>query len=113
MIFGDYDVKPARITITDVNGHTQDLTLTVQPGGQDGLIQGAYAALNFSDLFSDGGSTWNGYMKINFDAPKEPYTAFDYVELSTQPLSLVPEPTSLAMLGVGRIASVGFATQPP
>jgi hypothetical protein len=111
MIFGDYEVRPARIAITNANGDSQFLPLTVQPPGNDGLIQAAYATLNFGDLFADGGSVWNGYLKIDFDAPREPYTAFDYVELSTDPIAIapVPEPASLAMLGVGAPAALGVA----
>ncbi len=83
MIFGDYDVSPAKITITRANGTTQSLTVSAQPTAADGLIQNATASLKFSDVFTDGGSVWHGFLKVDFKAPKEPYTAFDYVELST------------------------------
>jgi hypothetical protein len=35
---------------------------------------------------------------VDFQAPDEPYTAFDYVELS--PAALVPEPASLVIFVV-------------
>ena len=86
LIFGDYDVTPADIVITRANGSTQTINLTVQPGNADGLIQAATASLKFSDVFTDGGLVYTGSLKVDFNAPREPYTAFDYVELSTVPV---------------------------
>jgi hypothetical protein len=39
---------------------------------------------------------------VDFVAPREPYTAFDYVELSLDPITVdVPEPATLGLLGLG------------
>ena len=51
--------------------------------GLDGVIQAKTAFFAFNRVFTrraDG--DWQGYVKIVFDAPEEPWTAFDYVELS-------------------------------
>jgi len=111
VIFGDYDVAPADIVITTNNGFNSagdifTLPLVTQPSGQDGLIQSAFLTLDFFDVFSDGGSVWNGFLDVDFAAYSEPYTAFDFVELSTSPISpepevQVPEPSSLVLLALG------------
>ena len=102
LVFGDYDVTPAQIQITSASGLARDLGLMQQNNAtSDGLIQAATANLTFSDVFTDGGSVWRGSLNVDFLAPNEPYTAFDYVELSTIPLVGVPEPSSALMLGSG------------
>ena len=40
LVFGDYDVSPASIQVDGVV-----VPLTVQGGGQDGLVQRAYASV--------------------------------------------------------------------
>jgi hypothetical protein len=104
MVFGDYDVTPAQITITRADGTLETLFVSTQPNSEDGLIQAATATLLFSDVFKDGGSVWNGSLKVDFVAPNEPYTAFDYVELSTVALAPVPEPSSLVLGCLGLVS---------
>jgi hypothetical protein len=107
VIFGDYDVVPANITLSYASAPAVTLALTTQPGNADGLIQAATANLAFSDVFtSDGAGGWNGFLRVNFVAPNEPYTAFDYAELSaTQiPFTPVPEPSMLSLLAFALIA---------
>jgi hypothetical protein len=99
LIFGDYDVFPASIVITRANNTTDILPVATQPNSQDGLIQAATTTLQFGDVFTDGGSVWHGFLKVDFVAPNEPYTAFDYVELSTTAL-VVPEPGPLALVAL-------------
>jgi len=107
LIFGDYDVTPANVTITLANNSTKVLGLTTQDNSvANGLIQAATVTLLFSDVFTDGGSVWNGSLKVDFVAPNEPYTAFDYVELSTVPLIATPEPPALSMMSIGLTAVV-------
>jgi hypothetical protein len=103
-LFGDYDVVPADITLTFASAATRTLALTTQPGAADGLIQASFANLAFGDVFtSDGSGGWNGFLRVDFIAPNEPYTAFDFTELSTTQISAepVPEPTSILLLGSG------------
>ena len=110
LVFGDYEVFPAEIRITDVKGDARIITLMRQGRGDDGLIQAATANLKFDEIFTDAGSVYSGFLKVDFIAPNEPYTAFDYVELS--PTALVPEPASLAMLGAGALCLICYAKKP-
>ncbi|WP_191965282.1 PEP-CTERM sorting domain-containing protein [Marinobacter halotolerans] len=103
MVFADYDVTPAAIDFVFASGSK---TIGVTPqnnSSNDGLIQGAFATLDFYDVFTNTGSgIWGGEVAVNFDAPREPYTAFDYVELSVEPLVVdVPEPGTLALFALG------------
>lgn len=39
--------------------------------------------LDFDEIFTaDGDGNWDGFVRVVFFAPNDPYTAFDYVELS-------------------------------
>jgi hypothetical protein len=107
VLFGDYDVVPANITLTFASAPTRTLALATQPNAADGLIQAAFATLLFNEVFTaDGSGGWNGYLRVDFNAPNEPYTAFDFTELSTAPIqtSPVPEPGSLLLVGSGAVA---------
>jgi hypothetical protein len=110
VIFGDYDVMPAGVQLDFASAAQQQIALTTQPGGQDGLIQAATANLSFFDVFtSDMGTGYDGYLKVTFVAPNEPFTAFDFVELSATRIPFgVPEPASLGLLGVA-LASLAAA----
>ena len=100
VIFGDYDVVPASITLSYKSAASQTVALTLQPGGADGLIQAATANLSFFDVYtSDGSGGWNGFLQVDFVAPNEPYTAFDYAELSAT--ALVPTPPVLPLVAIG------------
>ena len=70
-IFGDYDVTPASIT---VDGAT--VALTTQGGGNDGLVQAAYATVPWAAMT-------DGAIVITVNAPNEPYLTFDYALLDT------------------------------
>ncbi len=107
LIFADYDVTPAALDFTFAGG-TQTLSLTAQNNGpDDGLIQAAYAELDFYDVFTWNTelNVWSGYVGVDFDAPNEPYTAFDYVELSVDRIE-VPTPAVLPLLLLGGLALV-------
>ncbi|WP_165250892.1 hypothetical protein [Paludisphaera soli] len=103
LLFGDYDVTPASIRIVKADGSAEILGLRQQNNTRnDGLIQAATAVLAFSDVFADGGDSWIGSLIVDFRAPNEPYTAFDFVELSTAALVRpVPEPSALAASAIG------------
>ncbi len=111
MLFGDYDVQPATIDFAFAGG-TSTLGLSAQNNGpNDGLIQAAFVLLDFSDVFTWDAinNEWDGYVAVDFNAPNEPYTAFDFVELSLVAIQAdVPEPSSIAMLGLG-LAGLGLA----
>lgn len=109
LLFGDYDVSPADIDLLfpGTGAASRSIALTLQAGSEDGLIQAAFATLAFSEVFSDGGTTWDGEVRVEFDAPNEPYTAFDYVELSTEAIPLIPEPSTFLLFFIGLIATIG------
>ena len=82
LVFGDYDIDPALIGVRFRHQPSRTLALRNQ-GRLDGLIQARSAVLDFDDVFTvnpDG--NWNGFVQLIFLAPRDPYTAFDYVELS-------------------------------
>jgi hypothetical protein len=82
VIFGDYDVVPADLLVTPAAGAPFKVPLSTQPPSQDGLIQAAYATIAFADVFVASGSDWYGHVEVDFLAPNEPYTAFDFAEVS-------------------------------
>ena len=106
LVYGDYDARPAQVNFTRADGTTFTRALTAQEGTQDGLIQAAFLQLNFSDVFTANGSVYDGFLNVDFDAPNEPYTAFDFAEISTSRIAIpptsVPEPgTLLGLFAMG------------
>jgi|TARA_B100000315_G_scaffold113280_1_gene103876 hypothetical protein len=82
MVFGDYDIFPAVIQVEFASAPARRLEIELQRG-KDGLIQARTALLRFEDVFSrDENGDWRGFAGVEFFAPAEPYTAFDFVELS-------------------------------
>lgn len=110
MLFADYDVTPANIYFEYGDGSSENKAISAQNNGpDDGLIQAAYAALDFYDVFTWNAGTngWDGFLIVDFVANNEPYTAFDFVELSVKPIT-VPEPGTIALFLSG-IAGFAFA----
>ena len=97
VVFGDYDVAPAEVVVT--NGSTSRIELRVQGSGDDGLIQAATALLDFDTVFTPTAGGFDGFLKVDFEASEEPYTAFDFVELSL--VTIVPEPSTALLLASG------------
>ena len=102
MLFGDYDVKNAKVEFTKADGTTFERKLTKQKNnqGQDGLIQAGFVKLDFSDIFVATDTGYDGSLQARVIAKDEPYLAFDYAELSTKKVSLVAaqhvtEPTAI------------------
>ncbi len=82
LVFGDYDIDPALIAVAFRTKPHRTLLLRNQ-GPRDGLIQARSAVLEFDEVFTeDGAGGWDGFMRVVFVAPNDPYTAFDFVELS-------------------------------
>ncbi len=98
LIFGDYDVSPANVKITRTNGTQVTVPLTLQAGNQDGLIQAAFTTLAFTDVFTATAGGWNGKLTVDFVAPNEPYTAFDFAELGTSQISFTPVPAGASLV---------------
>jgi len=103
MVFGDYDVGDAIINVTFHNGSMISLPISKQNevGGGDGLIQTAFSVLSFDNIFYS--KSANGYLvgflQVDFVAASEPYTTFDFVELSVTPIDpdivVIPGPAVL------------------
>lgn len=108
LIFGDYDVKDAKVGFWKADGNYFERNLTKQKNkkGQDGWIQSAFVELDFDEVFTATDDVYNGILKTKIIAPDEPYLTFDYVELSTKQISLdpdsqsVPEPATILGLAV-------------
>ncbi len=82
LVFGDYDIDPAVVGVGFADGRTQTLEISNQ-GPLDGLIQARTAIFAFDDVFTaNADGDWHGFVSVVFLAPSDPYTAFDYVELS-------------------------------
>jgi hypothetical protein len=112
LLFGDYDVKDAKVGFTTANGRYFEKQLTKQNNskGQDGLIQSAFVELSFDEVFSSTAGGFNGFLKTKLIAANEPYMAFDFAELSSTKISLdpksVPEPTAtLGLLAFGAFSA--------
>ena len=81
-MFGDYDIDPSLIGVQFRDGSVRTLAL-VNQGPLDGLIQGRSTVLEFDEVFAkDEDGNWAALLTVVFFAPNDPYTAFDYVELS-------------------------------
>ena len=113
LIFGDYDVYPADVTFTYKTAPSSTQALTKQPANKDGLIQAASPSLKFSDVFTvNGAGNYDGYLEVDFIAPVEPYTAFDYVEIGVKPIKpTIPEPTTLFLMGFGILGLAGIVAR--
>jgi len=107
LIYGDYDSVPAEVMITRADGTYMIVPVSVQPPSADGLIQSAAVNLTFGDIFQPTAGGYDGYLRVDFVAPNEPYTAFDFVELSTR--SIVPDTgctsllLSVALMGIAAL----------
>jgi hypothetical protein len=96
LLFGDYDVTPAKIEIKGVGPEITPIDIDKQDPSENGLIQSASTTFSFGDVFTEDDFFYHGYLRVDFKAPLEPYMAFDYVELS-----LVPEPSSVVAFLTG------------
>lgn len=113
MLFGDYDIVPAEILFTRADNTTFSIAVTTQnsPAGEDGLIQSTFATLAFDDVFIAALGGWDGKLGVDFQAPNEPYTAFDFVELSVTPITPnpIPVPAAVWLFGTALIGLAGFS----
>jgi hypothetical protein len=110
LVFADYDVIPAFVQHTkklrggDCPANSkgcQSGELKVKRQNSDGEVQLAFLELPFEEMFTENedGTGWDGLFEVDFVADKEPYTAFDYVELSQR--MPIPAPGSLFLVVLG------------
>jgi hypothetical protein len=87
LVFGDYDIDPAVVFVRFAAAPPRILNIPNQQlRNVDGLIQARTANLRFDEVFTaDADGNWHGAVTVIFDAPIDPFTAFDYVELSLDP----------------------------
>ena len=106
LVFGDYDVSPANVRLTFASLPQRTVALATQSGAADGLIQAASALLDFDEVFTaDGLGGFNGFVRVDFIAPNEPYTAFDFTELSvTRIATQLPVSPTLPLVGAALLA---------
>jgi len=89
MVFGDYDVDPAVIFVAFAKAKQRRLEIENHGFERDGLIQARSAVLRFDEVFTKTETgDWRGFVMVEFAAPFEPYTAFDFVELSLFQIAL-------------------------
>ncbi len=99
------DIRPGthqvRYTRTDGTSLTRDLVGLTDPGtADDGFIQAAFVTVPFADVFTSEETGWRGHLEVEF-LIDDPYTAYDYAELS---LEAIPEPATLTFLTLGGLA---------
>ena len=84
LVFGDYDIDPAVVVIRFAAARMRILEIANQQEQDvDGLIQARTAFLDFDKVFTaDTNGDWHGFVEVVFFSPFEPFTAFDFVELS-------------------------------
>ena len=108
MLISEYQSDRVRLTFEEGGGFTE-VGLQKQPAIGCGRILRASVpftgepvhcspydpgeTLTFSDIFTDEGDFWHGYLKVAFvDAPRtgkyEPYVAIDFIEISTDQESI-------------------------
>jgi len=109
MVFGDYDVSPATVQVIGVTATTLPLTRQKNAAGDDGLIQAVSTNLAFNEVFTPVAGGFDGSLMVDFVAPSEPYTAFDFVEISVRQQRIqAPEPATMLLVGTGLIGLAGF-----
>lgn len=89
-VYGDYDVDEASdiVRITTSSGTTYDIPVVTQNNtlGEDGLIQEVTAVIPFAAVFPNWPTSTDGYLSVEFTMNLEPFTAYDFAELSITPL---------------------------
>jgi hypothetical protein len=89
-VFGDYDVDSASdiVLIHTSSGNSYNIALVTQnnAAGQDGLIQEATATIPFASVFPNWPASTQGWLRVDFQMPSEPFTAYDYAEIAISPL---------------------------
>lgn len=102
MVTADYDVTPFRLILTNIDGQTIEVPVVHQSnsGGEDGLVQAAFARMPFDFVFKriDGGG-YRGFLRVDMDAPNEPYLCYDFVELSTRAIDVEGDGNHLDIFG--------------
>ncbi|NER29613.1 MAG: hypothetical protein F6J89_18825 [Symploca sp. SIO1C4] len=109
VMVGDYDTEGSSeyrlpVTLKTVDGTplTGELE-TSSKGEKDGRIRSASLPLQFNQVFIDGDTNgevgyWLGSLEVDFQAPNDPYNAYDFAEISTQEIQITLESNEAAWL---------------
>ncbi|MBP0019489.1 MAG: hypothetical protein J7647_18300 [Cyanobacteria bacterium SBLK] len=89
-------MKPVRVILKKADGKTVTQEVKVSAKGKsDGQIQASFIRRKFEQVFVDGDkngepSYWIGSLDVDFDAPRESSTSFDFSEIGTKKIPLQP-----------------------
>ncbi len=96
IVFGDVGAIAGELRLTFADNSTlTEVIEPINPGTEDGRIDGAFLELAYDQVFTEAGDTLLGYVAVDLvtrpgTGDGDPFYANDYVELSTSPIDICP-----------------------